>query len=467
MFGWRLLPWQRLVVDVVLELDDRGVFVYSLIVLIVPRQNAKTTTLFLLLMHALLLVAFGQGIYSAQTGEAARKKLVKTWIPRLDPKSPTALPFAQLVRSATKGVGSTGVELLNGSSLDISTSSEHSGHGGTNDIVVLDEFWADKGSNAREVALAPTTIVPRLAQTYIASIAGDWESTELEDKAKLGRKIVAGDGATVGPMAFFEWAADPGEEDWRSLRAAALCNPAFGRTVLPADLRRLQLEFGELSYRRQCLGQWTEGEDEGGVTVALWRRIVAPAVILRGYVALGIDGGADGSTCVVVAMDEAGNVRMLRAAEGTGWVAEFVAEQRKAITALTGRRCYVAARAGGVLRETARDLRTAPWRLGKLVTLVESADYTGWCSAVWEAVVDEDLIVQDDDRLRALVLGCTRRTTGDRTWAWAPRSVDLTVAGVAAMTLAHGELRERSRKRTRYYSDPDPQAEAEAEAGAA
>ena len=457
LFGWRLMPWQRLVVDVVLELRPDGRFVYSTVILIVPRQNAKSTTLFLLTMNALLLVAFGKGVYSAQTGEASRNKVGDDWIPLLDPKSEKAMPFSQLVRKAPRGVGSTGVELLNGSKLIITSSAESAGHGGTNDVVVLDEAWSDKGSSAREVALGPTTLVPPMAQTYIASIAGDWESTWLEDKAKLGRQIVAGDDATRGPIAFFEWAAPADEERWRSMRVAALSNPGYGRTILPHKLRAEQTRMGELDYRRQNLGQWTEGDDEGGVTTEMWRRVAVPEVRLAGYVALGIDAGGTGEEGVVVAVDEAGSVRLLQAEPGTSWIFDYVVEMAARIRAETGRRVYVAARAGGTLRETAKDLRRGG-RLGRGVSLVETADYQGYCTSLWERLSVGDLSVEDNGRLRALVLGCTRRTTGDRTWSWSPRSVDLTVAGVAALTLGFGELQGRARARTRYYSPDEEKA---------
>src|SRR5262245_9995567 len=78
LLGTPLMPWQRHVVDVALEVDpDTGLLVYREIDLTVPRQSGKTFLLLAVMIHRAL--GFGQRqrqriLYTAQTRNDARRK---------------------------------------------------------------------------------------------------------------------------------------------------------------------------------------------------------------------------------------------------------------------------------------------------------------------------------------------------------------------------------------------------------
>src|SRR5262245_59567222 len=109
--GQPLMPWQRHVVDVGLELLPDGRPAYREVIVTVPRQCGKS----ILLLAVMLQRALGwpppqRILYSAQTGNDARKKLVEDWEPILN-RHKSRLRIRRVLR----GMGNEGVEFFNGS----------------------------------------------------------------------------------------------------------------------------------------------------------------------------------------------------------------------------------------------------------------------------------------------------------------------------------------------------------------
>jgi phage terminase large subunit-like protein len=138
--GTPAMPWQRMVLDVALELEPDGSLAYREVDVTVPRQQGKTTELLGVEVHrANLWKSPNQRIYySAQTGQDGRQKLIDDQVPVL-----MASPLAQLVKQVRKGIGSEGIVFENGSRIDVMASSEHSGHGKVIDLGIIDEAFSD------------------------------------------------------------------------------------------------------------------------------------------------------------------------------------------------------------------------------------------------------------------------------------------------------------------------------------
>src|SRR5262245_7346570 len=79
--GTPLMPWQRLVADVGLELLEDGRPAYREVIVPVPRQSGKTSLILAVEVQRAVgwAPAFGPQrlVYSAQTGADARKKLLE------------------------------------------------------------------------------------------------------------------------------------------------------------------------------------------------------------------------------------------------------------------------------------------------------------------------------------------------------------------------------------------------------
>jgi hypothetical protein len=73
--GTLLMPWQRLVADVAMELDPAtGLLAYSEVDLTTPRQSGKTTLELAVLVHRCRTWARSRALYSAQSRIHAHKK---------------------------------------------------------------------------------------------------------------------------------------------------------------------------------------------------------------------------------------------------------------------------------------------------------------------------------------------------------------------------------------------------------
>jgi hypothetical protein len=130
--GLDLLPWQRLVLSVALE-QSRGRPAYRDCLVSVPRQSGKSSLALALIIWRMLQEPETRVLYGAQTRSAARKKLLLGWWPLLA-RSPLADRF-ELYR----GFGAEMVTADNGSTLELLSATESSGHGETTDLVIVDE----------------------------------------------------------------------------------------------------------------------------------------------------------------------------------------------------------------------------------------------------------------------------------------------------------------------------------------
>jgi hypothetical protein len=180
--GRPLMPWQRQVNDVALEVDDDGRYVYPLVVVTVPRQSGKTVDYSVVAQHRAFTVPRGRVWFTMQTGQDARDWFINEHLPLL-----SAFESRLHIRRA------------NGSEM---TRWHHSGgtfrpfspapdalHGKTTDLVIVDEAWAFDLVRGRELdgAIVPTQATRRGAQVWKFSTAGTAASTWLLVAVEQGR----------------------------------------------------------------------------------------------------------------------------------------------------------------------------------------------------------------------------------------------------------------------------------------
>src|SRR6266566_353985 len=230
MLGKDLMPWQRHVLDVALEVDPvTGLPAYREVVLTVPRQSGKTTTLLSLMVHRSLGFARPQRItYTAQTRLAAREKWQYEHLPLLQ-KSPLGGMFRPVLQR-----GEERIVWDNGSIYGIESTQETAGHGNTLDLGIIDEAFA-RVDAAGEQAMRPAMVTRADAQLWVVSTAGKAKdkSAYLWGKVQAGRaRLDAGPGSGI---AYFEWSApvdaDPADPlVWRD------CMPALGHTITEATI---------------------------------------------------------------------------------------------------------------------------------------------------------------------------------------------------------------------------------------
>jgi hypothetical protein len=328
MLGQPLMPWQQHVMDVALEVDpSTGLLAYRSYVVIVGRQNGKTTMVRSKLAHRAL--GFGRpqsSIYTAQTADKAREK----W--RYDQVEVfQASPLNEMIADVTLRLNNERLTWKNGSwHKPVTPSQKTGGTGDSIDEPVVDEAWAIDAS--LESAMRPTMSTREQPQFGIVSTGkrqpkGEHSSrfaSWLRGKQREGRaRCEAGIDSNI---AFFDYSAprdmDPGDPaTWWS------CLPALGHMqqerAIAADFDN-GMELGD--FCAEYLGWW---EDESALQ---WQVIpqqrwaeVADRDLKPGYpMAFAIDTNPDRGTSIGSAGPALAGQRMcvevVEHRPGTGWV---------------------------------------------------------------------------------------------------------------------------------------------------
>lgn len=420
MLGFELLPWQRLVADVALEVDDStGKLAHREVVVTVPRQAGKTTLLLSIMVWRALQWPDQRIVYTAQTAQDARQKWRDEHVPLLERS-----PFAGLFEVRHSN-GSEAVRWHNGSLQQIIATSERSGHGQSLDLAVVDEAFSQIDFRL-EQALKPAMITKSEPQLWVISTAGTGSSVYLRSKVDRGREICSAGGQSGS--VYFEWAAgdddDPADpETWLN------CHPALGHTIsfdaLNTDFHSMELADAERAY----LNRWTSGLSAGPIPVGAWNRREDIDAVLGDGLCFGIDFAPDRSTGSIVAAGPC----------DVGWGVEVV-DRRSDVDWVVARCVELAERwkpAGfvvdsvGPASSIVPDLEAA----GLRVVVSNGRDMANACARFHDAVVGAKLVHRGQPDLTAAVVGAQKRKLGDR-WAFSRSSSAVDISPLVAAALA-------------------------------
>ncbi len=431
--GLPLMPWQQQVALVGGELDpDTGLPAFREVVVTVPRQSGKTSlVLAWMAQRALGWNGPQKIVYSAQTGNDARKKLVDDWTPILEPRKAKVG-----IRRILGGIGNEKIAFDNGSQVVLLASMEESGHGKTVHLGVRDELWADF-DDRRAGALIPAMLTVPSAQMLTASTAGTDASVPWNRVVEEGRKMV--DAGKCSDVAYFEWSAPEGadmsdEDLWWSWM------PALGHTQTPAAIRHAaaSASMTEGEFRR-ALGNLPTRSDERLIPAGVWDLVCGPNVAPSGRVVFAVDVGEERDEAAIVAVSEGREVEVVEATAsdpnrqrrlGLGWLPDRIAElsvkygQPRLAYDLSG---PVAAVVDGLEPEVKRRLRLCPLKGGDLPVA---------CGQFYDDVAEARVRVRRDNALDVAVAGARRKFAGDR-WRFVRKdsSTDITSLMAAAVGL--------------------------------
>ena len=408
--GSPLLPWQRLVADVGLEHDERGVPYYREVRLTVPRQQGKTTLILAIATDRCLAFDRPQRVlYTAQDRNHAREK----WIEQVEMLERS--PLRRLFR-VRRSNGSERITWRTGSVLGITASGDKSGHGFTLDEAFIDEAFAQVDDRLVQ-GFRPAMVTRRDAQLWILSTAGTEESVFLRDRVDDGRaRVEAGERAGV---AYFEWSAP---DDWvvsdRETWRAAM--PALGLTI---DEETVAADFATMDqgeFARAYLNRWAP---KGVPVFALgqWLACLDAESKAAGALAFGIDVAPDRSTASIAAAggraDGRVHVELVERRDGTDWVVsrmgELVDRWRPVAVAIDP-----GAPAGSLVTAL-----SAAHRMPLL--LCTGRQYGQACGMFYDDVAQGRLAHRGQPALDDAVIGARKRPLGEA-WAWAriPEAAD-------------------------------------------
>lgn len=420
--GEVLMPWQRQVLEVALEINpDTGRLAYRQVVLTVPRQSGKTTLLLVLVLLRALAGRRQNIRYTAQTGSDARKKFIDDWKPILE-SSPFASQFHPRLTN-----GHEALLFRNGSLFGLVATTKKTGHGGTIDLGILDEAFAHPDARL-EQALGPAMITRPQPQLWVVSTAGTPEdSPYLWGKVESGRQMAEA-GVNEG-VAYFEWSADE-KADPADPATWWSCMPALGITVTEAAVAADFASMSLSEFRRAYLNQWVTALSDPVIPLEVWNGLADPASAMSGPVCFAFDVSPDRSRSAISAAGARSDGRIhtevVEHRTGTGWLASRMAElvrdhHPRAVL------CDPSGPAGSLLPDLER--------AGVVVTTVNAADHAKACGHLYDSATQGSLAHLGTLELATALDGATKRPLGDA-WAWSRKSSSVDISPLVATTLA-------------------------------
>lgn len=428
--GRTLMPWQRQVVDVALEIDpETKLPAYRTVVLTVPRQSGKSTLILSAFLDRCLNEFWGgrqRCIYAAQTRNDARSKWQEDYVADMDASKRLLGKY-----KVDYSNGREALRFTNGSQIGITASTEKAAHGKTLDLPVIDEAFA-LVDDRLDQAFVPAMSTRKNAQQWVVSTAGTEDSLYLKAKVDKGRELV--EKGTASGLAYFEWSApadaDPDDEDeW------ALCMPALGHTIDLNIVRAARQALGLAEFQRAYLNQWVDrNAGERVITLEDWNKACDPASALardgRAVIAVDVSRDRESAAVSVGALRSDGriHVQVMHHEDGTSWVAGAVAALREQL----GTRTPVVLDGAGPATTLLPDLKVA----GIEPTVTQARDMTQACGAFYDDVINDRVRHTDQPPLNAALSAARKRELLD-TWAWGRKQSGADIAPLVSCTLAH------------------------------
>lgn len=427
------LPWQRAVCDIANELDPAtGLLYYETVVVVVPRQQGKTTLLEPELVAAALRRPDIDVVYTAQDRQMSKRRLIDELGDKRLGRRPELAGMFKLRRSN----GSEAVRWSNGSQITTVANTDEAGHGLTLDMAVLDEAFSHNDLTV-VTALEPTTITRPDPQLWIVSTVGDGTDGLLLHYQELGETSLTDPASRV---AYFEWSATD-DDDRDDPATWARCMPALGYTIDPRRIlgRRATLtpEVFDRAYlcRRPLTEEiakippeaWNECRHHGPTALDL-----DPAMRI-----LAFDVNADRTeTTVAIAAPVANNPDRLGViTHRIPSVSSKAITEISSMVATMGPTELVADRragAGALIDQL--ELAGCPVR-----ELTASAVVT-YCGATFDAILAAELVHDDQPALTTAAQHAITRPLGDA-WAWDRRRSTVELSALVAATNAVGAHR--------------------------
>lgn len=358
ILGVELFPWQKWLLIHALELRPEGGFRFRTVVVLVARQNGKSTLSQVLALWAMFVLQVALVIGTAQDLDVAEE----IWSEAVELVEETP-ELAPMIRAVNKTNGKKALRLTTGEKWKVKAANRRAGRGLSGDLILLDELREHTNWDAWG-AITKTTLARPHAQVWCFSNAGDAASIVARYLRKAAHAALGDpDGintdapvAEVLPddedleadedtLAIFEWSAPPGMDKWNR-DGWAMANPSLGYGYMTERaLASACATDPEWVFRTECLCQWSDGTLEGPFPPGSWEagtdgssRIADDAVFgvdvswNRGMAYIAVAGlRDDGDVHAGVVAQRAGSEWV------TGWFKERASEERPMTVVVQGK----------------------------------------------------------------------------------------------------------------------------------
>lgn len=279
----RLFPWQRWLLIHLLELLADGSFRFRTVVILIARQNGKSTLSQVVALWFMYVFGADLVIGTAQDLDVAEE----IWQGAVDMVEETP-ELDELKLRVVKGAGKKALELTTGQRYKVKAANRRGGRGLTGDLILLDELREHQSWDSW-AAITKTTMARALAMVLALSNAGDASSIVLRYLRMMAHQVLGDpDGINekgltpdVVPddedlavddedsLAIFEWSAPPGcpvedRDGW------AMANPSLGYTIQERTIAAAQRTDPEWVFRTEVLCQWRSTAAGGPFPDGAW-----------------------------------------------------------------------------------------------------------------------------------------------------------------------------------------------------
>ncbi len=439
MAGLDLDPWQALALEHSLGERPDGKWAAFEVGFNVPRQNGKGGILEARELAGLFLIGERLIVHTAHefatSLEAFRRLLMLIEdTPELD----------QRVMRVSRAHGEEGIELRGRQRINFRTRTAGGGRGFSGDTLILDEAMILR--EAAIGALLPTLSARPNVQVIYAGSAVD--QTVHEHGVVWARVRERGLRGTDPALAYFEWSADPGEDEAGvpldpshvpeeiagSEEAWAQANPGLGRriTIEHTARERRSMDPRTFAVERLGIGDWPETDPEAASVIDLqaWRALGDPGSSMVDPVVLAFDVSPDRSVSSICAAgrrpDGLLHVEVIERRAGTGWVAgrlQELAARHKPSAVLYVAKSPAAAVAGDVAGR------------GVVTTEVASEEFVTACGLFSDMVTNARLRHLGTAELTTAIRGAVTRPLVDA-WAWSRTRSKVDVTPLVSATIA-------------------------------
>lgn len=321
VLGIDLLPWQRWLLIHALELTPEGLFRFRTLLVLVARQNGKSTLAQVWALWRMFVDAAPLVIGTAQNLDLAEE----VWMGAVDMVE-SVPELAAEVAAVDRTNGKKALRLQSGERYKVAAASRRGGRGLSGDFVLLDELREHQSWDAWG-AVTKTTLARPRAQVLGLSNAGDDTSVVLNHLRAVALRDRGKDTADIG---LFEWSAvddcDPADrEQW------ALANPSLGYTITERAIEGALTTDPEHVFRTEVLCQrvdmgarsslpaWPERLDERSRPEPGWRMAFA--------VDVSWDRLTTWITAAAVRPDGRVHLEVVASALGTDWVTPWLSQR--------------------------------------------------------------------------------------------------------------------------------------------
>lgn len=399
VLGFTLFPWEKWFFVHALEARPDGGFRFRRVLLLIARQNGKSTMAQILALWSMFVLGVRLVLGTAQNLDTSEE----TWAGTVE-MAEGCPELAEEVARVVRTNGKKALELEGGSAYKVAAASRKGGRGKTGDLVIMDELrehlnWDAWGAVTKTTNARPNALI------VCMSNAGDAYSVVLRHlryKAHMalgdpdGWCASAGDFADDGEeegvpddtLGIFEWSAPPGCSKW-DRTGWAQANPSMGHgTITEAVIASDAANDKEAVFRTEDLCQWVETMRAEPFPEGAWDAGTdeESAIAADSPLSFGLDVSADRTHAAIAVAgrrdDGRWHVEAVAYRTGTTWPLTWLKEHAPKYAAHGGFRVAWQKR-GAPVSSMAEELRAVD---GVDPVEVEGRDVAAFCGRLWDGV---------------------------------------------------------------------------------